>query len=148
MVTEREQELLAKFKPVLQAFLHDHLPLQVTAIYALQVFTYTNNFPKGMCTYKWMNEWMGRGGEHKGHLPSLVMLWTIYCKMNDKKCHEFEDIFYLLFIRYAVALVCEPVWPWDSRRGCLPDLERGSEPRLSRQRQSPLPSKYMVDFIV
>ncbi|XP_047473932.1 eukaryotic translation initiation factor 4 gamma 2-like isoform X3 [Penaeus chinensis] len=48
MVTEREQELLAKFKPVLQAFLHDHLPLQVTAIYALQVFTYTNNFPKGM----------------------------------------------------------------------------------------------------
>lgn len=48
MVTEREQELLAKFKPVLQAFLHDHLPLQVTAIYALQVFTYTNNFPKGI----------------------------------------------------------------------------------------------------
>jgi len=47
-VTEREQELLAKFKPVLQAFLHDHLPLQVTAVYALQVFTYTNNFPKGM----------------------------------------------------------------------------------------------------
>lgn len=47
-VTEREQELLAKFKPVLQAFLHDHLPLQVTAIYALQVFTYTTNFPKGM----------------------------------------------------------------------------------------------------
>lgn len=47
-VTEREQELLAKFKPVLQAFLHDHLPLQVTAVYALQVFTYTNIFPKGM----------------------------------------------------------------------------------------------------
>lgn len=48
LVIEREQELLAKFKPVFQAFLHDHLPLQVTAIYALQVFTYTNNFPKGM----------------------------------------------------------------------------------------------------
>ncbi|KAK4319638.1 hypothetical protein Pmani_009422 [Petrolisthes manimaculis] len=48
LVTEQEQELLAKFKPVLQAFLHDHLPLQVTAVYALQVFTYTHNFPKGM----------------------------------------------------------------------------------------------------
>lgn len=48
LVTEQEQELLAKFKPVLQAFLHDHLPLQVTAVYALQVFTYTQNFPKGM----------------------------------------------------------------------------------------------------
>lgn len=48
LVTEQEQELLAKFKPVLQAFLHDHLQLQVTAVYALQVFTYTHNFPKGM----------------------------------------------------------------------------------------------------
>lgn len=47
LVTEQEQELLAKFKPVLQAFLHDHLTLQVTAVYALQVFTFTNNFPKG-----------------------------------------------------------------------------------------------------
>lgn len=48
LVTEQEQELLAKFKPVLQAFLHDHIQLQVTAVYALQVFTYTHNFPKGM----------------------------------------------------------------------------------------------------
>ncbi|XP_042240370.1 eukaryotic translation initiation factor 4 gamma 2-like isoform X2 [Homarus americanus] len=48
LITEQEQELLAKFKPVLQAFLHEHLPLQVTAVYALQVFTYTHNFPKGM----------------------------------------------------------------------------------------------------
>lgn len=47
LVTEQEQELLAKFKPVLQAFLHDHIQLQVTAVYALQVFTYTHKFPKG-----------------------------------------------------------------------------------------------------
>ncbi|XP_076068111.1 N-acetyltransferase 1 isoform X2 [Oratosquilla oratoria] len=46
--TEKEKELLNKFKPVLQAFLHDHVHLQVTAVYALQVYTYTNNFPKGM----------------------------------------------------------------------------------------------------
>ena len=46
-ITEQEKELLGKFKPVLQQFLHDHLSLQVTAVYALQVFTYTNNFPKG-----------------------------------------------------------------------------------------------------
>lgn len=47
-VTEKEKEMLTKYKPVLQAFLHDHSNLQVIAVYALQVFTYTNHFPKGM----------------------------------------------------------------------------------------------------
>lgn len=39
--------LLEKFKPVLQAFLHDHIDLQVIAVYALQVYCYTLQFPKG-----------------------------------------------------------------------------------------------------
>lgn len=47
-IVEKEKECLAKFKPVLQAFLHAHNNLQIIAIYALQVFTYTNKFPKGM----------------------------------------------------------------------------------------------------
>ncbi|XP_071551086.1 eukaryotic translation initiation factor 4 gamma 2 isoform X1 [Panulirus ornatus] len=55
LVTEQEQELLAKFKPVLQAFLHVDLQLQVIAVYALQVFTYTHNFPKGMLLRWFMN---------------------------------------------------------------------------------------------
>lgn len=45
---EKEKELLCKYKPVLQAFLHDHIDLQIVAIYALQVLTYTCAFPKGM----------------------------------------------------------------------------------------------------
>lgn len=44
---EKEKALLEKYKLVLKAFLHDHLDLQVTAVYSLQVFCYTNNFPKG-----------------------------------------------------------------------------------------------------
>ncbi|RXG61596.1 Eukaryotic translation initiation factor 4 gamma 2 [Armadillidium vulgare] len=36
-VTEQEKELLGRYKPVLQAFLHDQMKLQVIAIYALQV---------------------------------------------------------------------------------------------------------------
>ena len=47
-IIEKEKEMLAKYKPVLQAFLNDHIGLQVIAVYALQVFTYSNNFPKGM----------------------------------------------------------------------------------------------------
>lgn len=45
---EKEKELLEKYKPVFQAFLHDHVDLQVIALYTLQVHCYNNNFPKGM----------------------------------------------------------------------------------------------------
>lgn len=45
---EKERDLLEKYKPVFQAFLHDHTDLQVVALYALQVHCYNHNFPKGM----------------------------------------------------------------------------------------------------
>ncbi|XP_073460181.1 eukaryotic translation initiation factor 4 gamma 2 [Aquarana catesbeiana] len=45
---EQEKQLLLSFKPVMQKFLHDHVDLQVSALYALQVHCYTKNFPKGM----------------------------------------------------------------------------------------------------
>ncbi|TFJ96118.1 uroporphyrinogen decarboxylase [Platysternon megacephalum] len=45
---EQEKQLLLSFKPVMQKFLHDHVNLQVSALYALQVHCYNNNFPKGM----------------------------------------------------------------------------------------------------
>ncbi|KAG8579418.1 hypothetical protein GDO81_010873 [Engystomops pustulosus] len=45
---EQEKQLLLSFKPVMQKFLHDHVDLQVSALYALQVHCYSNNFPKGM----------------------------------------------------------------------------------------------------
>jgi len=47
-LADKEKELLAKYKPVLQAFLHDHTSLQIVAIYALQVLMYSEKFPKGM----------------------------------------------------------------------------------------------------
>lgn len=47
-VQEKEKELLEKYKPVFQAFLHDHIDLQVIALYTLQVHCHNNNFPKGM----------------------------------------------------------------------------------------------------
>lgn len=45
---DKERELVERFRPVLQAFLHDFTHLQVTAVYALQVFCFSNQFPKGM----------------------------------------------------------------------------------------------------
>lgn len=45
-VQEKEKALLEKFKTVLQPFLHD-IDLQVTAVYALQVYCLSLDFPKG-----------------------------------------------------------------------------------------------------
>lgn len=51
---EKERELLVRFKQVLQAFTHEHQHLQVTATYALQVYCYQHQFPKGMLL-RWFN---------------------------------------------------------------------------------------------
>uniref|UniRef100_A0A069DWX8 Eukaryotic translation initiation factor 4 gamma 2 n=1 Tax=Panstrongylus megistus TaxID=65343 RepID=A0A069DWX8_9HEMI len=48
LLQEKEKGLLERFKSVLQAFLHADVNLQVTAVYALQVFCYALDFPKGM----------------------------------------------------------------------------------------------------
>lgn len=45
---EKEKELIERYRPVLQAFLHDQLDLQVTVLHSLQNFCYGLNFPKGM----------------------------------------------------------------------------------------------------
>ncbi|XP_046442071.1 eukaryotic translation initiation factor 4 gamma 2-like [Daphnia pulex] len=45
---EKEKELVERYRPVLQAFLHDHVSLQVTVLHALQAFCHGLNFPKGM----------------------------------------------------------------------------------------------------
>ncbi|MBN3302146.1 IF4G2 factor, partial [Amia calva] len=46
---DQEKQLLLAFKPVMQKFLHDHVDLQVSALYALQVHCNNNGFPKGKC---------------------------------------------------------------------------------------------------
>uniref|UniRef100_A0A0K8SIQ8 Eukaryotic translation initiation factor 4 gamma 2 n=1 Tax=Lygus hesperus TaxID=30085 RepID=A0A0K8SIQ8_LYGHE len=48
LLQEKEKILLERFKSVLQAFLHEDINLQVTAVYALQVFCFAIDFPKGM----------------------------------------------------------------------------------------------------
>ncbi|CAL1296001.1 unnamed protein product [Larinioides sclopetarius] len=47
-ILDKEREMLEKFKPVFQAFLHEHPDLQLVALYALQVHCYNYGFPKGM----------------------------------------------------------------------------------------------------
>ncbi|XP_073421162.1 eukaryotic translation initiation factor 4 gamma 2-like, partial [Dendrobates tinctorius] len=47
---EQEKQLLLSFKPVMQKFLHVHVELQVSALYALQVHCCGKNFPKGTVT--------------------------------------------------------------------------------------------------
>ncbi|XP_059486648.1 eukaryotic translation initiation factor 4 gamma 2 isoform X2 [Neocloeon triangulifer] len=47
-VLEKEQALLGRFKLVLQSFLHEKVDLQVIAVYGLQTFCHSLQFPKGM----------------------------------------------------------------------------------------------------
>uniref|UniRef100_UPI00358EC28C eukaryotic translation initiation factor 4 gamma 2 n=1 Tax=Myxine glutinosa TaxID=7769 RepID=UPI00358EC28C len=47
-VMEREKQLLDSFQPVLCRFLHGRVPLQLSALYALQVHCHRHCFPKGM----------------------------------------------------------------------------------------------------
>lgn len=47
-ILDKEREMLEKFKPVFQAFLHEHPDLQLVALYSLQVHSYNCGFPKGM----------------------------------------------------------------------------------------------------
>lgn len=45
---DEEKQQLLSFKPVMQKFLHDHVNLQVGALYALQVHCNAKGFPKGV----------------------------------------------------------------------------------------------------
>ncbi|KAM4593195.1 eukaryotic translation initiation factor 4 gamma 2a [Odontesthes bonariensis] len=52
---DEEKKLLLSFKPVMQKFLHDHVDLQVGALYALQVHCNAKGFPKGMLLRYFVN---------------------------------------------------------------------------------------------
>ncbi|XP_041844545.1 eukaryotic translation initiation factor 4 gamma 2a [Melanotaenia boesemani] len=52
---DEEKQLLLSFKPVMQKFLHDHINLQVDALYALQVHCNAKGFPKGMLLRYFVN---------------------------------------------------------------------------------------------
>uniref|UniRef100_A0A673JJE6 Eukaryotic translation initiation factor 4 gamma 2 n=1 Tax=Sinocyclocheilus rhinocerous TaxID=307959 RepID=A0A673JJE6_9TELE len=52
---DQEKQLLFAFKPVMQKFLHDHVDLQVGALYALQVHCNAHAFPKGMLLRYFVN---------------------------------------------------------------------------------------------
>uniref|UniRef100_A0A3B4VPK6 Eukaryotic translation initiation factor 4 gamma 2 n=1 Tax=Seriola dumerili TaxID=41447 RepID=A0A3B4VPK6_SERDU len=52
---DEEKQLLLSFKPVMQKFLHDHMDLQVGALYALQVHCNAKGFPKGMLLRYFVN---------------------------------------------------------------------------------------------
>ncbi|XP_015808554.3 eukaryotic translation initiation factor 4 gamma 2a [Nothobranchius furzeri] len=52
---DEEKQLLLSFKPVMQKFLHDHINLQVSALYALQVHCSAKGFPKGMLLRYFVN---------------------------------------------------------------------------------------------
>ncbi|KAK5935305.1 hypothetical protein CgunFtcFv8_020680 [Champsocephalus gunnari] len=52
---DEEKQQMLSFKPVMQKFLHDHIELQVAAMYALQVHCNTKGFPKGMLLRYFVN---------------------------------------------------------------------------------------------
>lgn len=44
---EKEKQALKKFSHILQTFLNNQINLQIATVYAVQVYFYTQNFPKG-----------------------------------------------------------------------------------------------------
>lgn len=53
-LAEKELQLLKKYCPVLNAFLNGNSDLQLIAIFSMQVFCHSVNFPKGMLL-RWFN---------------------------------------------------------------------------------------------
>jgi len=47
LAKEKEKEFLMKYKPIFNEFLHDHVDLQIIAIYALQASWFAMGSPKG-----------------------------------------------------------------------------------------------------
>jgi hypothetical protein len=54
MMIEKEKSILQKFCPILINYLNGNVELQMTAIYALQVFCYGADFPKGNFHYNFL----------------------------------------------------------------------------------------------
>uniref|UniRef100_A0A3Q3R9J6 Eukaryotic translation initiation factor 4 gamma 2 n=2 Tax=Monopterus albus TaxID=43700 RepID=A0A3Q3R9J6_MONAL len=52
---DEEKQQLLSFKPVMQKFLHEHIDLQVSVLYALQVHCSAKGFPKGMLLRYFVN---------------------------------------------------------------------------------------------
>jgi hypothetical protein len=52
---ESEKEMLSKYRSVLQPFVHENPALQLTGVYALQVFCHEKNFPKGLLLRAFVN---------------------------------------------------------------------------------------------
>ncbi len=67
---DQEKQLLLAFKPVMQKFLHDHVDLQVSALYALQMHCNVHAFPKGMDT--------NRLAVNYDHSPKLEGLFCVF----------------------------------------------------------------------
>lgn len=51
---EKEKSLLEKFKPIMRTFFDDRVDLQMNAIYALQTYFFSLDFPKGLLL-RWFN---------------------------------------------------------------------------------------------
>jgi translation initiation factor 4G len=54
-LVEAEKELVSKFRVVLRPYVASNASLQLTAVYALQVFNYDLGFPKGMLLRSFVN---------------------------------------------------------------------------------------------
>lgn len=111
---DEEKQLLLSFKPVMQKFLHDHIDLQVSAMYALQVHCNTKGFPKGTYTHL---------------LGVKVLVWV------REGVGAEVDICSSGF-RHVASLLCKLLWHGNNRRRRLPFLERRCQPRVSREGES------------
>ncbi|KAI8489500.1 Eukaryotic translation initiation factor 4 gamma 2 [Branchiostoma belcheri] len=96
-LVEKEKDLVDRLKPVLQKFLHEHVDLQVSALYALQVHCFNNSFPKGMLLRMSMIMYDLDDCSNTAPLPTpgvlLRMLLRMFMMMYDLEIAE-EDAFF------------------------------------------------------
>ncbi|XP_076449980.1 eukaryotic translation initiation factor 4 gamma 2-like [Babylonia areolata] len=104
---DKEKELLDKLKGVLQKFLHEHINLQVAALYAVQVFCHNHHFPKGMLLRFFVNlydqeiieeeaflHWKEEVNDQypgKGKALFQVNQWLTWLEQAEDESEEDED---------------------------------------------------------
>ncbi|XP_061178950.1 eukaryotic translation initiation factor 4 gamma 2-like [Saccostrea echinata] len=104
---DKEKQNLEKMKGVLQMFLHEHVDLQIAALYAAQVFCYSHEFPKGMLLRFFMNlydmevveeeaflKWKEEVNDQypgKGKALFQVNQWLTWLEQAEEESDEDED---------------------------------------------------------
>ena len=107
---EAEKDLVAKFRIVLRPYVAANAKLQLTAVYALQVFNHDLGFPKGMLLRSFINCY---------ELDILDEHAFIEWKEDTTSCDDYPGkgkALYLVLADYVLQLNCDFVKPFEKHK--------------------------------